>query len=177
MHHRATLGVFLALGTLDALLFMKRWKFVPVILLVIALTMQYVWHLPLNKLVKAEYWKEEQWMRDNRALFARVPAGAAVATQQNFVPHLSHRNRIYLAWPRMHDFPDQPCGQTSCWWLDFDKRAEYLVVDTRPDQWLTQTLETNEHWLEAIDNIEKLGVIKLREKVNRARLYQVVGPD
>ncbi len=178
MHHRATLGVFLALGTLDALVFLKQRKIAPqrvaVVLLGVALVLQYVWHLPLNKLVKAEYWKEETWMVDNRALLALIPAGAAIATQQNFVFHLSHRNQIYLAWPRVHDFADKPCGQTSCWWLDFDKKAEYLVVDTRPDQWLTQILETNDHWQEAMGNMEKTGKIKLRDKMKDARLYQVV---
>jgi len=98
----------------------------------------------------------------------------AVASQQNFVPHLSHRNQIYLVWPRMHDFSDKPCGQTSCWWLDFDKQAEYLVVDTRPDQWLTQILETNDHWLEAIGNMEKSGRITITESVGAAKLYRIV---
>lgn len=180
-HHRAILGVFLALGTLDALVLLKRWKAAPLILLSVALMFQYLWHLPLNKLVKAEYWKEEAWMSDNRVLLATVPPGAALATQQNFVPHLSHRNQIYLVWPRTHDFDPStssgqgsPCGQTSCWWLDFDKRAEYLVVDTRPDQWLTQILETNDHWLEAVGNMEKMGVITIAESVGAAKLYRIV---
>ncbi|MBI3343230.1 DUF2079 domain-containing protein, partial [Candidatus Gottesmanbacteria bacterium] len=180
-HHRAILGVFLTLGTLDALVLLKRWKISPervaVVLLGVALILQYLWHLPLNKLTKAEYWKQETWMVDNRKLFALVPAGAAVATQQNIVSHLSHRNQIYLAWPRLHDFADNPCGQTSCWWLDFDKRAEYLVVDTRPDQWLTQILESNEHWREAIRNMEKIKIIKLVESVGFARMYEVSSQD
>ena len=177
MHHRATLGVFLTLGVLDALIVLKRRRIAPqrvaMVILAVALIFQYVWHLPLNKLTKTEYWKEEAWMSDNRKLFALVPAGAAVATQQNFIPHLSHRNQIYLVWPRVHDFIDKPCGQTSCWWLDFDKKAEYLVVDTRPDQWLTQILESNDHWLDAIGNMEKAGVIKLDQSVSAARLYKV----
>ncbi|MDP1721983.1 MAG: DUF2079 domain-containing protein [Candidatus Gottesmanbacteria bacterium] len=190
MHHRATLGVYLALGTLDVMVMARHFKekvmtiyleskpgfeiFIGIFLVGLTLFFQYYWHLPLNKLVKAEYWKEEQWMADNRTLFAMVPPGAAVATQQNFVPHLSHRNKIYLVWPRVHDFVDKPCGQTSCWWLDFDKRAEYLVVDTRPNQWLTQILESNDHWLEAIGNMEKTGKIKIKEHINDVRLYQVV---
>ncbi|MBI3955798.1 DUF2079 domain-containing protein [Candidatus Gottesmanbacteria bacterium] len=186
-HHRAILGVFLALGTLDALVVLKRWKAAPLVLLSVALMFQYLWHLPLNKLVKAEYWKEEAWMSDNRELFVRVPKNAAVATQQNFVPHLSHRNQIYLVWPRMHDFdPSTPstslgtsslgtaCGHAGCWWLDFDKRAEYLVVDTRPDQWLTQILVTNEQWVEAIGNMEKAGKIKREQFLAAARLYKIV---
>lgn len=105
-------------------------------------------------------------------------ASAAVATQQNFVPHLSHRNRIYLVWPRVHDVDPSTslgtaCGHAGCWWLDFDKRAEYLVGDTRPDQWLTQTLETTDHWLSAIGNMEKMGKIKLHDSVGSARLYEV----
>lgn len=176
MHHRATLGVFLTLGALDALVFLKRWRIPPqragIIILAVALILQYVWHLPLNKLTKAEYWKEEAWMSDNLRLFAFVPAGAAVATQQNFIPHLSHRNQIHLVWPRVHDFMDKHCGQTSCWWLDFDNRAEYLVVDTRPDQWLTQILESNDHWNEAIGNMEKSGRIMLEHSVGGARLYK-----
>lgn len=178
-HHRAILGVFLALGTLDALVLLKRWKAAPLILLSVALMFQYLWHLPLNKLVKAEYWKNETWMEDNRKLFALIPAGAAVATQQNFVPHLSHRNKIYLAWPRVHDFDPStplgmPCGKASCWWLDFDKHAEYLVVDTRPDQWLTQILESNDHWLEAIGNMEKAKNIVLEKNIGGARLYRII---
>ena len=178
-HHRAILGVFLAIGTLDSLQRIKRWKFLPVLMLVVALTVQYFWHLPLNKLVKVEYWKEEAWMTDNRALLALVSPGAAVATQQNFVPYLSHRNEIYLVWPRVHDFdPSTPlgtaCGHAGCWWLDFDNKAKYLVVDTRSDQWLTQILETNEHWLEAIGNMEKMGRITLTESVGAAKLYRIV---
>ena len=173
-HHRAILGVFLALGTLDGLVLLKRWRAIPLVFLGVALILQYIWHLPLNKLVKAEYWKEEQWMSDNRALMAAIPEGSAVAAQQNFVPHLSHRNRIYLVWPRVHDFVEKPCGEKRCWWLDFDRRAEYLVVDTRPDQWLTQILETNGHWLSAIGTMEKAGRIKLKRSVGFSRLYTIV---
>ncbi|MBI5620400.1 DUF2079 domain-containing protein [Candidatus Gottesmanbacteria bacterium] len=186
-HHRAILGVFLVLGTLDAIMFLmdkikpsfQRAKlgfecWIALMLVMVTFSLQYVWHLPLNKLVKAEYWKEEQWMIDNRTLFTLIPSGVAVATQQNFVPHLSRRNQIYLAWPRVHDFKDKPCGQTSCWWLDFDSKAEYLLVDTRPDQWLTQILESNDHWLEAIRNMEKSGRITIAESVGSAKLYRIV---
>lgn len=182
-HHRAILGVFLALGTLDVLVLFKQWRFA-ILLVGTAFILQYVWHLPLNKLVKAEYWKEEVWMADNRKLFEKIPTGAEVATQQNFVPHLSHRNRIYLVWPRMHDFDPSTepapseveglgtaCGHAGCWWLDFDDKADYLVVDTRPNQWLTQILETNDHWMEAIGNMEKSGKIKLEHSVGSAKLY------
>lgn len=177
MHHRATLGVFLTLGVLDAIVLLKRWNITPqrvaILLLASTLALQYVWHLPLNKLTKREYWKEETWMADNRALVALVPTGAAIAAQQNLVPHLSHRKEIYLVYPRPHDYDDNRCGQRSCWWLDFNTAANYLVADFRPDQWLTQILETNEHWQEAVRNMEKSGRITLMKNIGLARLYKV----
>ena len=113
-------------------------------------------------------------MEDNRKLFALVPADASVATQQNLVPHLSHRKEIYLVYPVEHDFDDKRCGQIKCWWLDFAGKPDYLVVDMRPNQWLTQILETNEHFQEAIGNMESAGKIKIDRQINAVRMYRVV---
>jgi len=178
MHHRAILAPFLTIGVIDVLAFIKSKRFpivgIAIFLLVVSFGTQYYFHFPLNKLTKVAYWKEEQWMKDTRTLIAFVPDGVSVAAQQNLVPHLSHRNEIYLVWPREHDIASKPCGQTLCWWLDFGKTADYLVVDTRPDQLLTQTLETNEHWNSAITNMEIAGVIQLEKEIGGARLYKIV---
>ena len=112
-------------------------------------------------------------MKDDRELLRLVPPDASVATQQNLVPHLSHRKEIYLLYPILHDFDDQRCGKPQCWWLDFAGKPDYLVVDTRPNQWLTQILETSEHYQEAIANMEKTGNIQLMEKAGMARIYQI----
>lgn len=181
MHHRAVLALFVCLGALDALAFLRKKKvslvWVAVLIFIITSAEQFIFHYPLNKLTKTEYWKSEPWMKNNVELFTHVPKGSAIATQQSFIPHLSHRNNVYLVWPRVHDFSEIPCGQVSCWWLDFDRKAQYLVVDTRPDQWLTQILETNEHWNEAIINMEKMGRIKKVKSVGEARLYSIHYPD
>ena len=177
MHHRAILSVFLTLGLIDVLVVLRKWRInitiLTVVLVLIASGLQYHYHFALNKLTKREYWKEEQWMEDTRELIAFVQKDARVAAQQNLVPHLTHREHIYLIWPRVHDIESEPCGQMSCWWLDFNSNADYLVVDTRPDQWLTQMLETNEHWQEAIANMEKDGRITLEKQVGGARLYSI----
>lgn len=186
MHHRAILAPLLALGTLEAFELFRKKKLnlnvVAIVLLIFVLGQQYFFHLPLNKLTKADYWKEEPWMKDDEKLISLVPAGASVATQQNFVPHLSHRKEIYLVYPRPHDFDfseklvalgGTPCGRRSCWWLDFPDKPQYLVVDTRPNQWLTQTLESNEHWLAAIGNMERAGKIKLVNQMNAAKMYKI----
>lgn len=177
MHHRISLAPLVTLGTLDALAFLKSKKvsvlLVAYLLVLSALFQQYAFHLPLNKLTKREYWQEEQWMRDNRQLLAKVPQGTSIATQQSLIPHLSHRQNIYLMWPRPHDFDDQPCGQTSCWWLDFSDQSQYLIIDLHPNQWITQLLETNGHVAEALKNMEKEQKITLVDQVGEARLYSV----
>lgn len=80
------------------------------------------------------------------------------------MPHLSHRKDIYLVWPRVHN---------AGWWLDFDGKADYLLIDTHPGEWLTMLLETPEHVNEALANMEKLKKITLVQKINAIRLYRV----
>jgi len=176
-HHRAILAPFLLLGALDALVFLKGKKVKPqaasIILVIIALGLQYLFHFPLNKLSKPIYWKSESWMNDNRALFKTIPQDASLATQQNLVPHLSHRQEIYLVWPRQHDFEPPPCGQKTCWWLDFSGQPEYLVVDLHPHQWVTQLLESNENFESAVRNMEKAGKIVLEREINSAKIYRI----
>ena len=176
-HHRAIVGPFLVLGVLEGLRRIKRVRGVQiavVALLGMAFFQQYIFHYPLNKLAKSEYWREEQWMRDNRELLRRVAADASVASQQSLVSHLSHRKEIYLVYPVEHDFDDKRCGQIKCWWLDFAGLPEYLVVDLHPNQWVTQLLETNEHFQEAIGNMESAGKIKIDRQINAVRMYKVV---
>ncbi len=177
-HHRAILSVFLTLGTLDALeIFKKRKINLAVIVLCmvfIIVLLQYKFHFPLNKLSKTEYWKKEKWMDDNKALFATFSRDMKIASSQNLIPHISHRNKIYLIYPRRLDLSKELCEERHCWWLDFPKEAEYLVLDMRPNQWLTQLLETNEHFTEAVRNMEKTKKIRLQREIGDARLYKIV---
>lgn len=180
LHHRAILGVFLALGTLDALLFLKKRRvnplYVSVILVLVALSLQYVFHLPLNKLIKKEYWHSAPWVADNRELLKVVPSGVSIAATQHLAPHLSHRKEIYLIWPRKKSGKEaqQVCNATECWWLDFAGKPEYLVVNVDKTQWVTQLLESPENFQSAIDNMQKAGKIKLEQKRNTAHLYKVI---
>ncbi len=177
MHHRAILSVFLVLGTIDVLSYVRskniRITYIVCVLFCVSMAMQYICHFPLNKLIKRDYWRESPWMEDTRKLLAMVPKDASLAIQNNLLPHLSHRAEIYLTWPRMHDITTKPCGQTSCWWLDFGGRPQYLIVDIRPNQWLTQILETNERWQSAIINMEKVGKISLKKHVGTVRMYEI----
>ncbi len=177
MHHRAILAPFLILGAIDVLAFAKSKRIpitgIAIFLLVVSFGTQYYFHFPLNKLVKSEYWKEEAWMSDTRKMISSIPLEYSIASQQNLVPHLTHRNEIYLIYPREHNITERPCGQTLCWWLDFGGKPEYLVVDTRPNQWLTQILESNENWNAAIINMEKVGRIVLKKQIGTMKLFKI----
>ena len=113
-------------------------------------------------------------MADNRAIFKLIPPTASLATQQNLIPHLSHRQKIYLVLPRQHDFDYYRCGERSCWWLDFGGSPEYLVVDMRPNQWLTQILESNDNFQSAVMNMGKAGKIRLERQIGATGLYRIL---
>lgn len=168
MHHRAILAPYVLLGTLDVLGFIAKRKInvtaISLLLVASCLLQQYIFHYPLNKLTKLEYWKIESWITDNEKMLATIPKNISIAAQQSLVPHLSHRKEIYLVWPRVHD---------PGWWLDFDKKADYLLIDTHPGEWLTMLLETPDHVNEALTNMETLGKISLLRQIHDIRFYKV----
>lgn len=177
LHHRGILAIFLLLGVLDVLEILKKRKinilFISIVLVSISLFLQYFFHFPLNKLSKAIYWQNESWMTDNNNLFRLIPKNASVATSQNLVPQLSHRKEIYLIYPRNIALKNNICEKKTCWWLEFAGKPEYLVVDLHPKQWVTQLLESNENFNEAVNNMEKAGKIKLVKNVNYVKLYKI----
>lgn len=177
LHHRAILDIFLFLGTLNVLSYLANRKVniekVSIIAFMVVILMHYFLHLPLNKLSKPEFWKNEEWMLNNERLIKSIPQSYSIAAQDNLVPHLSHRREIRLIYPRIHDFDNNICGQRSCWWLDFSGKPDFLVVDRRPNQWLTQILEINENFQSAINNMEKASRIKYVKNVGDAYLYKI----
>jgi uncharacterized membrane protein len=168
LHHRAILAPYLLLGTLDVFEFLAKRKInvtgIALLLVVSCLVQQFIFHYPLNKLSKPEYWRVDSWITDNNKMISTIPPTIRLATQQSLVPHLSHRKDIYLVWPRVHD---------AGWWLDFNQNADYLLIDTHPGEWLTMLLETPEHVNEALFNMEKAKKITLVRKINDIRLYRI----
>jgi uncharacterized membrane protein len=177
MHHRAILAIFLLLGTLDTLGFIKKLdkkylnlNLIVCLLIVSALSQQFIFHFPLNKLTKLSYWKEESWMKDNENLFKEIPKNASLAASQNLVPHLSHRKEIYIIYPRIMTIRGV-CK--NCWWLEFADKPQYMVIDLHPNQWLTQLLESNENFQSAVKNMERAGEIVKVKNINGAFLYKI----
>jgi len=174
-HHRVLLSTFVLLGTLEALLIFKKRKTVDIriltiLLLISALFQQYYFHFPLNKLSKADFWKSEDWMSDNRNMIDSISKKTSLASQQNLVPHLSHRKEIYIVYPRRHD---KKGNCINCWWLEFAGKPEYMVLDLHPNQTITQLLESNENFESAVNNMENAKKIIKVKNINHVYLYKI----
>lgn len=171
LHHRAILAPILILGLFDVLLFLRKKiniSILVILLVLSSLTQQFIFHFPLNKLSKSDYWKNESWMDDNRKIFSLLPKGTSVAAAQDLVPHLSERKEIYLVYPRIKD---NVCK--GCWWLEFAGKPQYLVVDLHSNQWTTQLLESNENFQSAVKNMEEKGKIIKFKNINNAYIYRI----
>jgi hypothetical protein len=166
-------GAILVYGKLNANI---RQGYLIFWILIMTAAIQFGFHYPLNKLAKSGFWQEDSWVKNNRMLLAGISPDAGLAAQQNFVPHLSERKNIYLTWPRKKVSEKSICGENLCWWLDFAGKPEYLVVDERPDQWITQILEYNENFNQGIRNMENSGNIQLIKSVSDAKLYRIIYP-
>jgi uncharacterized membrane protein len=174
LHERAILAPLITIGLFDVLTFLQKRKIsitiIVILLLLSALFQQFIFHFPLNKLSKPSYWKEESWMKDDNKLFREIPKNASIATAQNLIPHLSQRKEIYLLYPRIKNIKGA-CA--NCWWLESAGKPQYMVVDLRPDQWVTQLLESNENFQSAVKNMEKAGKIIKVKNINNAFLYKI----
>lgn len=174
-HHRVLLSTFVIIGTLEALLILKKRKIVvirtlTILLLISALFQQYYFHFPLNKLSKADFWKSESWMNDNRNMINSISKKTSLVTQQNLAPHLSHRKEIYIAYPRKHD---KKANCMNCWWLEFTGKPNYMVLDLHPNQTIIQLLESNENFASAVKNMENARRITKIKNINYATLYKI----
>jgi len=180
MHHRAILGIYTLLGTIVALKLLNKKLRINITILVIFLVLsvlfqQFHFNFALTKLLKPSFWQQQTWISNNNYVLSQIPTNASVAAQQSLAPHLSHREQIYLIYPRKNSFKQgkSPCGLDSCWWLDFAGKPEYLIVDTHPDIWLTMLLEERNNFTQAIKNMESSRVIELYISKENTKVYTI----
>jgi len=185
-HHRAMLSILLSLGALDVISRFKNRNvriLLTVYLVGSAILSQYLWRLPIFELGNPSRWKSEQWMSDIREVLRYVPKDEAVAAQNSIVPHISQRKEAFVIWPGTIPATDplckplRPYGGKGCWWLDVSYKPSLIVIDIRPNQDFASILETSEHVQEAIQNMEKRNVLRLRYASGSARLYDVIRPN
>lgn len=109
-HYAAPLGVLLAFATIQALSRARRATSIMLTTLVVGIVgTNLLVHVPIFALTKSQLYFTPQWVKDADHLVAAVPKDIAIATNNSLIPHLSHRDKIYLL-PDIRD-------------------AEYIVVD------------------------------------------------
>lgn len=175
LHYRAPLTSILAVGAIIVLSKIKNEKILKTLSLIIISTtlfLQIYLHAPLNILIKKQFYQKENWMVDIEYLMEKIPPQSSVATQNNIVPHLSHRKQIYyfsIEDKRFLETPP-PCSRPSCWWLNA-RGADYVLVDLHNGQSVNNFWGSDENKArEGLEGVLKSGNYNLLEKRNEAVL-------
>lgn len=121
-HYSAELAVLLSMATIfGCYLILSKFpklKSLPVVFFTVLVGSHIISNVildsPLKNLAKIAFWQEEPWMQNTRLVLSQVPKGASVETQNNLIPHLSHRREIYI--------------------LPIIRDAQYIVWDLHPGQ-------------------------------------------
>lgn len=115
-HYSGELAAILSFGTILALkkINLRKRKYFVTLIFIVSIFSVALFHSPLLLLRKSEFWREENWMKDNDYIISQVPKNNSVAAQNNLVPHLSLREKIYVL-PTIND-------------------ADYVVLDLRERQ-------------------------------------------
>lgn len=174
LHYRVPLAPLLAVAAIYGLVnLQKRIKnknlpnFIATGLLTVLFINQFFLHLPLNSLFKRDFYQSKPWMDDIRTTIKKIPPQASITTQNNIVPHLSHRDQIYLA---SVTFKNCQNGEL-CRRLLYEN-ADYVLLDLHEGQ------PVNNFWGEKIETIkevmeneDRLGFYKMEDKNNNVFLY------
>ena len=91
----------------------KSSLYLPVLLISILLV-QILTPTPIKILFNKDFYQEVDWIGNNHEALRKIPAGVSVAAQNNLVPHLSHREKVFIL-PKIGE-------------------AEYVVVDLHEGQ-------------------------------------------
>lgn len=117
----------------------KLYLFLALYLVFFALAQDYLFHGPINSLLKADFYVKKQWMRDNDEVLKFIPKGASVAATNNFGPHISQRDKFYLIMEKnsadylLFDLEDGPNKYSP---LDYPKTLMVLKREIKTGRYL-----------------------------------------
>lgn len=148
---------------------------ITIILLGSTLFAQYSLHLPLSYLTKQWFWKQPDAAKTITNIRDTVlPADASVVAQNNIVPHISHRDKIYSLYPEKRMFlKNSPCGQPSCNWFRWYDHPEFLFVDTASDWDARHLLTDRPLFIDGLSNLEKAHIVTVYKRLGTTALYKV----
>lgn len=176
MHYRVTLSILLvypAIMTVAKYKFLNR-KYFAFYILFFALLLTYFSHSPLTYLTKQWFWSKPSGVENINQLLKYLPKDATVVSQNNITPHISERSSVFTFWPEIKTFPkNSPCRKLTCNWFRWAGNPEYLIIDTSPQWNILNLLTTRENYLDGLNNLRKVGVIKIYKQVGSATLYKI----
>lgn len=65
-------------------------------LLFFIILQDFVYHGPINSLLKKDFFSKKEWMKNNDQILTYLPKGASAAATNNLGPHISQRDDFYL---------------------------------------------------------------------------------
>lgn len=145
-----------------------------IFLLICALLLQYVLHLPLSYLTKKWFWAKPESAQDINKIIEFIPEDASIVTQNNITPHLSQRDEIFTLWPDKKLFTrSSPCSQPECAWFRWSGKPEYLIVSVSSDWDSRHLLTDRERYIEGLKNMEKSKIITKFKQINQTIIYKI----
>ncbi len=176
LHYRVTLAPLMSFATIATIAKYKKLnsKKIALYLLFCILLAQYLLHLPLSYLSKSWFWTETPAVKNINTVLEHLPKDASVVAQDNILPHVSQREKIYMLWPNQKDFEENsPCGEPTCDWFRWFKNPEYMVVDTSNHWDIRHLVTERDPYIRGIKNLEKEKVISVYKRSGTATLYKV----
>lgn len=135
---------------------------------------QYALHLPLSYLSKSWFWQTPPAVQSINAMIKDISPTASIAAQNNILPHVSHRDKIYSLYPEKKTFAKySPCNKNQCNWFRWYGRPQYLLVDTSNAWDIRHLLANRPDYIDALHNLTKAGVITKQKQIGTTILYKV----
>jgi len=176
-HYRVLIAPLLAWSTIEAITRFKKLdtKWIALVLIFSTIFIQYWLHLPLSYLTKKWFWTKPSGVRNINEIKKQIPDDASIVAQNNIVPHISHRDKIYTLYPEKKHFEsNSPCGQPDCNWFRWFGQPEYLFVDLSPEWDARHLLVDREQFTDGIHNLERVGIIHQAKKIGNSYLFVVL---
>jgi uncharacterized membrane protein len=176
LQYRIELAPLLFLATIYGIKQIKKLNstWIGIYLLILSMILQYVLHLPLSYLTKPYFWHEPESVRNINSIISFIPDNASVVSQNNIIPHISHRSDIFTLWPTTKSFVgNSPCEKPTCEWFRWSGNPSYLIVDTSNDWDIRHLLANRAEYISGLNNLEKNKVISKYKQKGNAILYKV----
>lgn len=162
LHYRGYVAGILSFGFIYGYERLEKWLpkvftrqtgkiSVSCLLLLMGIFMDIALHLPLNILVKKQFYYTEQWIRDNNTVINKLPAEGVLLTQNSLAPQVAFRQYVYYFPEHLYD-------------------AKYILLDLHKDR----MHESINFWLSDYFRYHEVNPTLYRVKGNESNVQALV---